>query len=59
MGRSDSFSFSAILKDILVAMALIALFVVGTGIYEKPNLTVTEANTVLNCNNEACTGGIK
>lgn len=59
MGRSDSFSLSAILKDILVAVALVALFVVGTGIYEQPNLTVAEANTVLNCNNETCTGGIK
>lgn len=57
MGRSDF--FTAILKDILVAMALIALFVVSTGIYEKQSLTVAEANTVLDCKHEACTGGIE
>lgn len=58
MRRTDSFSMKKLINELLIALYLTALILVGAKIFDPPNLTVAQATTSLECKNETCKGGL-
>ncbi|MFV8257211.1 hypothetical protein ACNQKP_05380 [Bdellovibrio bacteriovorus] len=58
MRRTDSFSIKHLIKELLIALYLTALILVGAKIIDPPNLTAAQTITSLECKNETCKGGL-